>query len=92
MAGKQRAGEGSTIPDGFNFTWALKTLQEKLADKPDTPEPGFFTTEQWATAWRLSIPHTSRLIRYGVAKGNVDRADYRINASKRKVPHYRIKE
>jgi hypothetical protein len=92
LASIRKAGTTATIPSGaMTPAQALAALQSILSPDAETPAEGYLTMEQWADAWSLSLTHTSRMIRQGMAKGVVEKAEYRLEAGKRKVPHYRVK-
>lgn len=92
MVGNSKTGRAANLPPrAMTPAQALAALQSMLSPEVETPPEGFMTMEQWSAAWNLSLTHASRIIRQGIAKGAVDKAEYRLEAGKRKVPHYRVK-
>lgn len=61
--------------------------------KPDEVPKGWHTAAEIATQIGRSQPHTSKLLRTGVADGSVERRDYRIRTGNRLYPvgHYKLR-
>ena len=72
---------------------ALALLRREISQDVEEVPEGWRTCQQWAEAWGLSRPHTSTLIRNGVASGRVEMREFKITttAGVRRVPHYRVK-
>ena len=61
-------------------------------EQDGAPEAGFYTTVEWASRIKRSVPQTSNLLRRAVRDGAIEVRLYRIalNGIKRPVPHYRM--
>jgi hypothetical protein len=69
---------------------SLAKLMQSLSREPDPVPPGYNTAVAWAQQWGKSLPHTSGLLRRGVAAGLVEVIQLRVPHCRFAVNHYRI--
>jgi hypothetical protein len=93
MAGNRTNGGAANLPSGpIDPVAAFKLLQSALAGDKETPESGYFTTEQWAMKVGKSLSRTGKLLSAFVAAGRAERRTYRIRTGDKTypVPHYKL--
>jgi hypothetical protein len=94
MAGIRTTGRAANLPSRpLDPVAAFKLLQSALAGDEETPEPGFFTVEQWAEKVGKSPVQTGRLLRKFAAAGKAEWRKYRIRTAGDRtypVPHYKL--
>jgi hypothetical protein len=69
---------------------SLAKLMQSLSREPDPVPPDYRTAVGWAQQWGKSLPHTSGLLRRGVAQGSVEVIQLRTPHCRFAVNHYRI--
>lgn len=93
MAGIGKTGTTTAVPSGaMTAMEALALLQQALSGEEQTPDPGFMTRKDWATAWGLGESQTYRLLQNGVAAGKVESKKFKVRTGSllRSVVHYRV--
>lgn len=71
----------------------FKNLVAHISAKPEVPEEGFLTVQEWMAESGLGREHTTKSLKRGVETGVVEVKHFRILSGQRvmKVPHYRVK-
>jgi hypothetical protein len=94
MASERSSRKATDLPSRpLDPVAAFKLLQSALAGDEETPEPGFFTVEQWAAKVGKSPVQTGRLLRKFASAGKAEWRKYRIRTAGDRtypVPHYKL--